>query len=326
MCSSDLSSQFAQVLNDHRLLSEIAFVRCSASGVQTATEQMAAVLGVTVLDDVPPTAAEGYPLLIISGQWTPEIHAAYKGRLGWWWHSHMAQMDSNRHEVADLLKVLDAVGGSAERFCLFTAQPEADALCNQYGGRVRWLPNVRRMPEHPQNHVKLDGRHVFIPGPYVARKNCYAAMLAIKIAGAEAHVTARAEAQAPSLLALGKAIGVKVHIHGCNTAEDVLMVAGSCHAAVMASMAETFCHAAAESILAGTPVVASAAVPAARDMAEHSELCVHDPTNVAELARCLTHALERPKELLDEQFRALQALVAVHVKAARKTLLEVAYA
>jgi len=319
----DHSDRFAEVLNAHRQIREAAFLQCAASGVHAAIEQMRQVLGISTLDSVDAEELKRHGVVVVSGQYTPELDAACPTRLAWWWHSHMAQMDSNRHEVADLLRCLEAVGKSAERFLLFTARPEAELFGPRYGGRVKWLPNVRKLADQPQGTDKLKGRHVFIPGPYMARKNCYAALSAVALAEAEAHVTARVEGQAPSLAGLARAIGVKLHVHKCETGEDVTRLASGCQAAIMPSLAETFCHAAAECIEVGTPVVSWAGVPAA---GQHYRSRVADPTNVAELADTLKAALAEPSGLLAEQWAGLKALVETHKAAARKTLMEIAHA
>ena len=320
----DHSDKFASVLNAHRRLSEIAFVQCSGPGIHTAVKQMEKVLGAAIIEGVSAEAVKQHPLIIVSGQWTPELAQHCGTRLAFWWQSHMSQMDMSRHEMDALLNVLDCVSERADRFCFFSSKPEADLLGSRYGGRVRWLPNVLRMPEKPTEHPKLAGRHVFVPGPYVTRKNCYAAVSAIALAKAELHVTARAEAQAPSMLALARRLGVLTHVHTCESEEAILQVAGACGAAIMASLAETFCYAAAECIIAGTPVVGWRGIPALRR--GPAQALAPDPTDIDELGIALRWAVNEPQTLLPQQFTELQELIRIHALAARHTLLETTYA
>jgi len=214
-----------------RNLREALFIQPNAPGVAMACYQARRVLGITLADwPATPEAMSSAAISVIGGHFPREFAEKCGRPLAFWWCSHCAQMDTSRHEVTDLLAAARHVSERSDRWMLFTYRDDAEAWASRLGDRSRWLPcplRVEPLPPVP----KREGRHVFIPGPYGARKNPYTAIAACALAGAEAHVTKRADA-AESLAGLAAALGVRLHVHDCPDAAAVHALAGSCQAAL----------------------------------------------------------------------------------------------
>lgn len=321
----DHTGRFVRVVDAHRRLSDVGIFVTPATGIRTGARQFEEVLGLRRLDW--PACAEtarDCALAILPGVWNPGLSDAIECKLGFWWCSHFAQMDTNRHEMRQLMDVVKTVRSRADRFLLLTCRTDVEVWRNVLGGRVKWLPNCLNVrAEGARGAEKLDGAHVFIPGPYVQRKNVYTALGAISAAGAEAHVTTRVEGCA-AIKELARALKVRLHVHDCPEPADVLKVAGRCRAAVMVSTAETYCYAAAECVLAGAPTVGWRGIPILRGGPE--QLAPADPTDVALVARSLREALKGGESLVERQREAVVRNAKCMNAAARRTILEVIHA
>jgi len=312
---------FVQTLDDARRLSEVLVSTPNAPGITTAAHQLAACHGTTTVEGIPgPGECARFALTVISGAWDAEWDRACCVPVAYWWHSHLAQMDTTRRELSNLLELFSGIKGRAGRWICFTAQADAELWAARLPKQVYWLPPTMQMPERPRTAKKLKGRHVYLPGPFVQRKNVFTALGAVANADAEAHVTERSLGRCPQLEPLASALGVRLHVHSCPSAGDVLALAGACGAAVMLSAAETFCYAAAEAVVAGTPVVYWPGIPALAGGPE--ELCVADPTSVGVVGGALKAVLasSSAEQTAEQQFKALAGLARRQNAAARLAL------
>ena len=318
----DDTPEFVRTLNATRKLSEVLVSVPDAPGITTAAKQLAACHEVTTIAGIPtPDKCARFGLTIISGTWNREWDSACAAPVAYWWHSHLAQMDSTRREVADLLELLPEIKGRKGRYICFTSQADANLWASRLPGQVYWLPPPMCVPDHPIAAEKIDGKHVYLPGPFVQRKNILTALGAVSYAGAEAHVTEWSLQRRVELESLASALGVRLHIHSCPAIDDVLALAGACRAAVMLSAAETFCYAAAEVVVAGTPVVSWPGIPAMAG--GPPELCVADPTSVDVVGHALSTVLasaDGARSMAGRQFEVLGGLVRRRTLAARVAL------
>jgi glycosyltransferase involved in cell wall biosynthesis len=318
---ADHGARVLAVAGGVRRLSEVAFVLEDAPGVRRAAREMAAAVGADLIvwpDDAGRIGR--YRLIVMSGVLNREVVREAADAVAVWWHSHCAQMDSNRREMERLGSVLDLGGGDRGACLLLTHHGDSLVWRKRLGDRAAWLPDVYRLPEAPIVE-KADGRHVFIPGPYGVRKNVGVALAACAWAGAEAHVTGWIERDAGCGLAgLARRLGVRLHVHDCRTDEDVRAVAASCRAAVVVSLAETFSYAAAECIAAGVPTVGWAGVPTVA--CGPQAMVAADPTDPVAVGDALAAALARPERAAG-QLPALALLAARNKDAARETLLAI---
>ena len=319
MCT-DHSARFAQAVDDVRRLSEVGIAVPDGPGVQSACVELRDVLGVRPLSWPPsPEEAASCALTIFPGSFNGELAASVKGKLAFWWCSHFAQMDSSRHELTALHEALAHVRSTPHRYWFTTHAADALAWGQVLGPRkISHLPVV--MAVGPFQPRRRSGRGVFIPGPYGTRKNCFAALAAIRLAGGEAHVTARAQRQAQELEVLANDLGVKLHIHDCPTRSAVQGAMGACAAAVALSTAETYCLAAAECVAAGLPVVAWPGIPSLRG--GPSALMVDDPSDVTGVARAIQQAFDA-QDLPAQQHAAWAKVATGYNAKARAALLEV---
>jgi len=318
----DQTAEFERAVSGHRRLSEVAFVNTPATGIRVGVRHFQAALGCSVLDWIPlPEQTAAYPLVILPGVPERDFAAKCQTRIAWWWCSHAAQMDTSRREMKDLISVALGVGTRNDRWLLMTSQPDAKVWERAAGNRSRWLPNVMKIHSEPMQFAKLPGRHVYLPGPFGIRKNVFTALSACASIGAEAHVTEMSLSSVPVLAEMAQALRVKMHAHECPTSTELYRLAGQCSAAVHVSTAETFCLAAAESVMAGTPCVTWAGVPALRGGPEL--ISVNDPTDIGNVAKALTWAIDQAEPALAEQFKALSHNVAANNATARRTLMEI---
>lgn len=317
MCQ-DHSPRFMAAIKNSRKLSEIVIVRPNAIGIKTGCEQFRRVLGLRVADwGQPAEDMADWPLVITPGIWNAKFAAELRGKVASWWCSHFAQMDSNRHEMENLLKAVEAIGKHPRGYLLMTSEPDVAVWRRTLGEQVKWLPNCMELPTDLPTPEKLDGTNVFIPGPYGVRKNVYASLAACVEAGADVHVT-RLIDNATGFKELASTLGVQLHVHDCPTVDDVHAVAGKCQAAIILSTAETFCYAAAECVLAGTPVICPPGVPV---MAGLSQVAV--PGHVGYAGGAVEGVLRYSAERLAEQQETVRRNIQRYNLAARATLLEV---
>ena len=317
---TDHTRRFETAIDAHRRLSEIAFIQTPATGIKVGVSHFQDVLGCTGLDWMPSAAtASQFPLVVLPGMGDPGFSEGCETRLAYWWCSHCAQMDTSRHEMEMLLNIVAEVESRADRFLLMTSAPDAELWGRVLGRRSLWLPNVLCLPERAPNPSKLEGRHVFLPGPFGVRKNVFTALAACAKIDAEAHVTELAIRDAPLLGRVAQALRTRLHIHECPTVADVQQVAGRCGAAIHVSTAETYCLGAVECVLAGTPCVWWHGIPALRN--SPMELCIDDPTDIQQAADALSVALT--EDHFSAQYDELRALAASMNQSARTTLREV---
>jgi len=321
----DHTDRVAALLEDTRHMSEVAIVDSTAPGLHTACAQFRDTLGVHVLKTCEAPACQQYALLIGNARLHGPMLRPENGPAAVLWHSHMAQMDMNRHELQLLLPLMRKVLATDHVTLCMTSEPDALALRACMGEQVRWLPVPFTVPERV-DLPDADGdasRRVFIPGPYHPRKNVGAALLAIREAGGIPVFTGLARRHRDVLDAAHALCG-EVHMEPCAEAADVLALAASCRATVCVSLAETFCYAAAECVAVGTPTVWWQGIPAMRS--DVSVLEVTDPTDVGQIADRLRTALGDGGTLAARQREALVALCATRAKITRQTLREMIHA
>lgn len=320
-CNTD-SSGFRAALDAHRRLSDVAMVVPQAAGITVGAAQFRAVCGMDLLDwECGPRDLEPYALAISAGAHRRDLSDAFKGRMAYWWCSHFTQMDTSRHEMRGLLDVLEELKRRGDRYLFLTSEPSARALaaltrCD----RVKWLPNVYGLKPFAPGE-KLPGRHVWLIGPYVARKNVFAALSAGALAGAELHASAWLRTQCEEAVRQAEMLGVTLHLHDCANAEAVSAAAAQCGAAVALSTAETYCLAAIQCVEGGTPTVAWPGIPALAE--SPAELLIADPADVVSAAKSLTIALDGGPEIAARQHKAVGGTLARLNAQARATLMEV---
>ena len=319
----DQTPAFAEVVNHVRRMPDVAWLMMRAPGIKASGEYYGAGLGLATPAHGTDTATlSKFGLVVCPGMYSADLADALKTKLAFCWCSHMAQMDTNRHEAAGLMRVVDHVKGRADRWLFLTSKPDVLAWRARLKDQVRWFPPYYVWP--PAKPVsKMTGRHVFMPGPYVARKNIYSAVGACAIAGAELHVTSwihKKDHEAGGLVDLANRMGVVLHVHDCPEQADVRHVAAQAGACIMPSMAETYCYAAAECVAGNTPVVGWAGIPVLQG---YAPCLAADPTDVACLADRLQDVLKDSKKHATEQRRVVEQTVEVRNAAAHATLLEV---
>lgn len=316
---SDDSAMIPEIADQVRRLADVALLISGGRGVEAAVRQAGDVLGVTVLERATtPALASEYPLVVVSGQ-VPAAFTDPKAcatRVCFWWHSHLAQMDSSRKETGAWLDAIAASATRYQRYLAVTYQGDALFWERTAGHPVRFLPVVQdaTMRDYP----KLPGLNVFLPGPYGERKNIYVALAATAQAGGTAHVTGQ-WGRVPDGSNMAWALGCPLRIHDCPTMEDVYRTAGQCQVALMTSFAETFCYGVSEAILAGTPVVSSPATPAATAAGSVTLKNLTDVTEVASAIRC---AGEQAGVLILGQRAGIRAELVRRRQVAREVLLE----
>lgn len=321
----DHTDRVAALLEDTRHMSEVAIIDSTAPGLHTACAQFRDTLGVHVLDRCDAPACEQYVLLVGNARLHATMLQPGNGPAAVLWHSHMAQMDMNRHELELMLPLMRKILATEHVTLCMTSEPDALALRACMGQQVRWLPVPFTVPDRV-DLPDADGdaaRRVFIPGPYHERKNVAAALLAIREVEGIPVFTGFVRRHRPVLDAAHALCGV-VHMEPCPEAADVLALAASCRAAVCVSLAETFCYAAAECVGVGTPTVWWQGIPALRS--DVSSLEVRDPTDVGQIAACLRTALGDGGTLVSRQREALVALCKARAKITRQTLREMIHA
>jgi len=314
----DERDKMIDVLDNVRLLTEVAMPTPTAPGIREIVLQSQRVLGTTAVPwNTPVESLREARLVVVPWQYRPELAAAGVPMLVWWC-SHFAQMDSRREEYAQLASLVAAARENPRLGVAFTSKADAAVWACRLGDRAVWLPACLDVDVEPFQTTNDD---VFIPGPYGPRKNVGTALAACAVLGAEAHVTGKIRGE-KELLAIAEALGVRLVIHDCPTVEDVRRAAGSCRAALALSLAETYAYGAAECVLAGTPTVSWAGVPALRPSnGQPAEWLVTDPTDVTEVAERLRAVLGDPDRWHATQLDSLKAVAERNRKAARRALL-----
>lgn len=319
----DHSTRFNAALKRGRNLSEVVFLAPSALGIQQGIRHFARVMGTRMADWATPASdLAGQELVILPGIYAKDVVAAVQSKIAVWWCSHFAQMDTNRHEVSVLLTAIEGLRKHSHAYLLLTSQPDVQTWQTALGEeRVKWLPNAMTLPEiEPEFSAKWLGRNVFIPGHYHPRKNAYTALAACTGLDVDVHVTKLAD-KMEGFRDLAAALGIRLHVHACDTNEDVRGVARRCQAALCLSEAETYCFAAAECVVEGTPVVSWCGVPVLRYSPAGAWLA--DPTDVGLARQRLAGLLKHPDEVWRVQYAVARANIAKMNQAARQTLLEV---
>lgn len=311
---------FKAALDAHRKLSEVAMLVPQAAGISVGAAQFREVCGIDLLNwECGPGSLDPYSLVISAGAHRPDLSDACKGRMAYWWCSHFTQMDTSRHEMRGLLDVLDELKGRGDRYLFLTSEASAQALARLTRcDRVKWLPNVYALKPF-QAPEKLLGRHVWLIGPYVTRKNVFAALAAAALADAEIHASAWLRMQCEEAVRLADTLGVPLHLHDCPNAEAVAAAASKCGAAIALSTAETYCLAAVQCIEVGTPVVGWPGIPALCE--SPTELMVDDPADVVAAKAALNHALGG--QWTKQQSAVVAGTIARLNARARATLMEV---
>ena len=331
--------RFRNAIDAVRLLSEVAIFKPGGLGVEAASRHLAAVLGVTLVDDFHDhrPGLGDYGLSIIPGGFTNPGDRV-SGKIGFWWCSDWRQMDISRNEIGGLLEALGYVRTHAGAHLLTTSADLADSLTGQGWPHVHWLPACLDLAMTRET-TKLEGTHIFLPGPYGPRKNIYQALAVAAGLKADLHVTGLI-VDAEGFQDMAWALGVNLHVHHCPRTEDVLTVAGQCQVGLSLSMAETYGYGIAECILAGTPVVVSEPLKAicrcdiyawfctsgcaARpyfDGPSRADWQVPTTAKIPEIASMVENALGKQDDLLTRQRKRLEVIATTSARIARKALL-----
>jgi len=320
-CHDDTPKAVA-LFERHRNLSEVLIARVNAPGIGRAATELARALGVREVEGIPrQEQIDGAALTILPGG----FNAAYatilersQARVGLYWCSHMAQMDTSRHEMEAFVDAFDALGKRPGAYFLTSCRHDAEFLQSLGYANVEWLPLCYAVPA--ALGLRREPKTVYIPGPYGPRKNIYVALAATRAAGCEANVgewiTRHKEA-----VAFARHIGLALRVVPIRNCDDVLEMAASSSAALAISIAETFCYSAADCISQETPVLGWAGVPAVAREARHG--LVADPGDVEEVAAALRVLVNDPEaagECAREQRAWLKATVEVHALEARARL------
>lgn len=314
-------------------LSRVVILKPNSPGVSAAVMNAHYVLGVdTGLWESTPADLDKYDLVVVPSRFHHMMHLHRKKKLAFWWCSHMSQMDIYREEWPPCIEVLQAVQQYEKRWFLTTSEGDAWFLNQHVSPSCLWFPPcMEDKLGFPEGSVpKLEGFHVFIPGPYGPRKNVAVAFAAAYDAGATIHMTdwiTEGHHTFPQIRSLCELANVRnFRVHHCENRGDAWRVAAQCQVVLNTSLAETWSYASAECVLAGTPVLGSVSIPCL----EHSpvELQLNDPTDVSLVSHWLSKLMEDYEKgnfdhLVQDQQQAVFGEVRRSNEQAKQTLKEI---